>query len=268
MEPDRCFDRQLVLRATETPNRWMCDLTPLVLTPRRTLQGGAGLAAALLAMERVSGRPTIWATAQYLSFAVGTDPVQLDVTIEAVGHNTTQARCVLSRDGNEILTAHAALGSRPFDRNATWVTRPEVAVPEDCRPFDFFIPGRGDLADLAELRLASGRQIRDLRGVPGANASSYWVRVTTGRHDVGVGELAFIGDVLPVACSEPYGALYSGTSIDNTVRFGERASTEWILLDCRIEQVANGFGYGHAYLWSEDGVLLGSASQTMVMRFT
>jgi len=260
------FDDLLTLRPTDAPNRWICEFSSHVLTPRGTLQGGAGLAAALLATERVAGRPTFWATAQYLSFASGTAPVELEVTIEAAGHNTTQARCVLLREGVEVLTAHAALGSRPFGPDATWVDRPVVPPPDDCPPFDFFAADRGDLGEITELRLASGRQIRDLKGEPGGSTTAFWCRLSLGRHAVGVGELAFIGDLLPLGFCEPYGAPYAGTSIDNTIRVGQRTETEWVLIDCRMEQVANGFGYGRAHLWSEDGLLLGTASQTMVMR--
>ena len=39
------------------------------------------------------------------------------MTIEVAGHNTTQARCVLSRDGQEVLTAHGALGSRTMEHS-------------------------------------------------------------------------------------------------------------------------------------------------------
>ena len=260
------FDELFKLQPTASPTRWVCEYPRLVLTPRNTLQGGAGLAAALLATEAVVGRPTVWATAQYLSFAEGTEPVELEVAVEVAGHMTTQARCVVTRHGVEILTAHIALGVRPFGPDRTWVTPPVVPPPLECPPFDYFVGGRGDLGDLTDIRLALGRQTRELRGSPGGSNSARWCRVTPARHVVGVGEIAFIGDLLPMSFCEPYGAEYHGSSIDNTVRFGCRAETEWVLLDCRLEQVANGFGHGHAYLWSEDGQLLGTASQTMVMR--
>jgi acyl-CoA thioesterase II len=260
------FEQHLTILPTDSPTRFTCEYSPFVLTPRGTLQGGAGLAAALMATEVVTGRPTVWAAAQYLAFAAGREPVQLDVTVEVEGHHTTQARCVLSRNGTEVLTTHAALGSKPFSPGGTWVERPLVPGPDECEPFRFFAKGKFDLGDIVELRLAHGRQIRDLLGRPGGGNTAFWCRVSYGRHPVGVGELAFIGDLLPLAFCEPYGLMYAGTSIDNTIRVGARVETEWVLLDCRMEQVASGFGYGHAYLWSQDGDLLGTASQTMAMR--
>jgi acyl-CoA thioesterase len=261
------FDDHFSLEPTDSPTRWICEYSPLVLTPRRTLQGGAGLAAALLATERVAGRPTIWATAQYLSFAAETAPIDLEVTIEVVGHNTTQARCVLSRNGQEVLTAHAALGSRPHGENATWVTPPEVPAADLCEPYRFFRSGRNDFGDLMELRLALGRQPDELGGEGGGNRSAWWCRVERGRHVPGIGELSFIGDLFPLSFMELYGRRYAGTSIDNTVRFGQRAETDWVLVDCRVDQVATGFGYGRAYLWSDDRQLLATATQTAVVKF-
>jgi acyl-CoA thioesterase len=100
-------------------------------------------------MEAVAGRPVIWATAQYLSFAAGTDPIGLEVAIEVAGHHTTQARCVVSRGGVEILTTHAALGHRDLDVEGAWCAPPEVPGPGDCPRYRFFEHGLGHIDDLA-----------------------------------------------------------------------------------------------------------------------
>jgi acyl-CoA thioesterase len=42
--------------------------------------------------------------------------------------------------------------------------------------------------------------------------------------------------------------------------------TEWVLLDIRIHAVAHGFGHGVVHLWSEDGTLLATASQSTIVR--
>jgi acyl-CoA thioesterase II len=267
--PITSFDAMFDLQPTDTANRWTCEYSRYVLTPRGTLQGGAGLAAALLAMEKASGRSTVWATAQYLSYAAGLDPIDLDVTLEVEGFSTTQARCTVFRNGEEILTTHAALGDRLGLADETWIAPPDgIPGPEESRQYDFFANGRGDLADLIEMRVASGRTIREFNGERGAATTAFWCRLMPQRHAVSVGELAFIGDLLPVSFCELYGALYSGTSIDNTLRLGPTAETEWMLLDCHLEQIANGFGHGRVHMWSDEGVLLGTASQTMAVRFS
>ena len=62
------------------------------------------------------------------------------------------------------------------------------------------------------------------------------------------------------------GRSYYGNSLDNTIRVGDLVDTEWVLLSVHVQQVANGFGYGRAELWSDDGHLLGEVSQSAILR--
>src|ERR1017187_1195127 len=48
---------------------WTFNVDERLITPGKFLFGGCGLAAGLVALEEASGRPTIWASAQYLSYA-------------------------------------------------------------------------------------------------------------------------------------------------------------------------------------------------------
>ena len=48
---------------------WRLTVVPELTTPGKFLFGGCGLGAALVALEAASGRPTVWSTAQYLSYA-------------------------------------------------------------------------------------------------------------------------------------------------------------------------------------------------------
>lgn len=256
------------LGETGTPHRFSWTPAPVLLTPVGNLQGGAGLGAAVAAMERSTGRPLVWATAQYLGYAPGTDPVDLDVTIEVAGHNTTQARCVLSRDGAEILTAHGALGRRREEAQGVWCRPPEVAPPDGCDTFGFVDRSRDDLGAIVEFRLARGRQLRELGegAAPGDGSFAMWVRAWEGDHDISVADLAFLGDFMPMAFADALGAPFFGNSLDNTLRVGRLTSTGWVLLSAHAQQVANGFGFGHAEMWAEDGTLLGAVSQTVVLR--
>ena len=254
------------LQPTDDPLRWIWTPSSLLLTPAWSLQGGAGLGAAAAAMVAVTGRPMVWATAQYLSFAVGTDPIDLQVAVEVAGHNTTQARCVVSRDGKEILTTHAALGARPTENDHVWSVRPDVPGPDQCPPYKFFQRGKGDFGDLIELRLAYGRQLIELDGTRGDGSFALWVRVGDGRHTMTVPELSFIGDLMPLSFADALGEPFAGNSLDNTIRVGHLVDTEWVLMAAQVQQVVNGFGYGRAELWAQDGTLLGDVSQNSVMR--
>jgi acyl-CoA thioesterase len=40
-----------------------------------------------------------------------------------------------------------------------------------------------------------------------------------------------------------------------------------VLVDVYIHAIHSGFAHGLAHLWAEDGTLLGTASQSMIVRF-
>src|SRR5687767_10880433 len=95
------------LRATHNPHRWFLPLDASVCVgpPGSPFMfGGVGLASAVAALERTCGRPLIWATAQYLSYARPPSVVDLDVWTLAAGKHSTQARVVGHVDDREILT--------------------------------------------------------------------------------------------------------------------------------------------------------------------
>ena len=81
--------------------------------------GGVGMAAAIGALERTCGRPVIWATAQYLSYARPPTVVDLDVCVPAAGKHTSQARVISHVGDKEILTVNAALGGRPSESRSS-----------------------------------------------------------------------------------------------------------------------------------------------------
>ncbi len=107
----------LGLQPTHNPMRWYLPVTPGICTGHRFLFGGCALGAAISALEGSTGRPVVWATAQYLSYARPPSVVDIDITIASEGRQTTQARAVASVGNIEILTVNAALGERSFDRD-------------------------------------------------------------------------------------------------------------------------------------------------------
>src|SRR5213079_561970 len=81
----------LGLEPTHNPNRWYLPVVPGISTGGGFLFGGCGLGAAISALEGTTGRPVVWATAQYLSFARPGSILDIDVTIAVEGRQTTQA---------------------------------------------------------------------------------------------------------------------------------------------------------------------------------
>ena len=112
---------------------WRMRVVPQLTTPGNFLFGGCGLGAALVALEAASGRPTVWATGHYLSYALTDAELVWEVTLAAVGGHVTQGRAVGSVDGREILTVNAALGNDDLAVGGVWVVPPQVPRPISAR---------------------------------------------------------------------------------------------------------------------------------------
>ena len=241
-------------------------VTPRVSTPGEFLYGGYALGAGLVALEAASGRPAVWATAQYLSFASTGSTLDLQVTLAASGRRVTQGRAVGRVGDREILTVNAALGVGDLPADGTWVTPPDVPRPEACPPrvLPPFIVN--SVLNRVEMRVAKGRMMGDLDGRPGDGESAFWARMPD-HLDTSVATLAILGDYVSGAVSQPLGRRTMGRSLDNTLRVVRIAPTEWVLCDILMHGLHAGFAHGEARLWTEDGVLLAVASQTVSVRF-
>jgi acyl-CoA thioesterase len=254
----------LGLQPTDDPNRWLLPVVPALLSGVGALFGGCGLAAAMEAMEATTGRQTMWATAQYLSFARPPAMVSIEVVAMVVGHQTSQARAIGRVGDEEIFTVNAALGVRPSELQGQWAARPQVPRPEDCPPR--VLDGRHEatIMQRLDIRLADARPMDQLEGPSADGRSSLWARLDGLTSSTTT--LAILGDFVPFGISQAIGQWAGGTSLDNTMRVARRVPTEWVHLDIRVQAVADGYGHGLVHLWAEDGTLLGTASQTAVVR--
>lgn len=270
----------LGLEATDDPRRWRLPVHPTLTTPGGFLFGGAGLAAGIEAMEAATQRPLVWASAQYLSYALPPSVVDLAVTVAVSGRQTAQARVVGRVGDQEIFTVNAALGVRGDTGGGAWAHRPDVAPPDACPLRPPMGRHEGTITARIEVRPAvvtsdaavdaggadgSGEGGGDGSGEGGGDGrSALWVRVP----DLGVsaGTLAILGDRVPFGISQALGTRAGGNSLDNTIRVLRLAPTTWVLLDIRVQGVANGFGHGMVHLWGEDGGLLATASQSVMVR--
>jgi acyl-CoA thioesterase II len=246
-------------------SHWRLPVTEAVATPARFLYGGCGLGAGIVAMEAATGRPTVWATAQYLAHALIGSVLDIEVTVAATGGHVTQARAVARNDGDEVLTVNAALGSYEDDPGATWVEMPAVPSVDASRRRNLpeFFPD--SVLSRVDQRQASGRSFEEMDGTPGPPDSATWMRVP-GHLEPSAATLAVMGDMVSGGMSQPLGRLTSGRSLDNTLRVVRLVATEWILVDVQMHALANGFGHGLAHLWAEDGTLLATASQSVGVR--
>ena len=139
---------------------------------------------------------------------------------------------------------------------------PDVPPPDQCPPR--FLPEffRNTIMDSVEVRSARGRTFEEMDGTPGSPDSALWARVP-GHLTPSAATLAIFGDYVSGAVSQPIGRRAMGRSLDNTLRMVQLKPTEWVLCDIRIHALVGGYGQGIAFLWSEDGDLLATASQSI-----
>jgi acyl-CoA thioesterase len=220
------------LRATHNPHRWYLpvDASICVGPPGNLFMfGGVGMASAVAALERTTGRPLIWATAQYLGFARPGSVVDIDVWTPVQGKYNTQANTKGHVDDKEIISVSAALGARPSELSGQWTDKPDAPPPEDCDPSEHWRAAPDSLHSRMEVRIVKGRSGKDR-----------------------------IGNAL--------GKNAGGNSLDNTLRIRRIVPTDWVLCDIRINGVHGGFGHGAMHLYAQDGELMATASQSLIVR--
>ncbi|HMJ74395.1 MAG TPA: acyl-CoA thioesterase [Iamia sp.] len=255
------------LEATHNAHRWYLPIVPQICTGHQFLFGGCGLGAAIEALEHTTGRPVVWATAQYLSYARPPSVMDIDVTIPVAGRSISQARAVAHVGDTEILTVNAALGDRSLDARGQMIEMPVVPPPEDCvdRPRRFADDTESIMTRL-ELRLALGRQFDDFDGTPlPGGRSALWARVAD-LPETTAAKLAILGDYVPFGTQQALGLQIGGNSLDNTLRVVRLVPTEWVLIDIEVHALERGFAHGLVHLWAQDGTLLATASQSTIAR--
>jgi acyl-CoA thioesterase len=211
-------------------------------------------------------RPLVWATAQYLEFVRPPSVVDFEFTEVVRGHASSQARVLARVDGSEIFTVVAALGRRTMPWEGEWATRPEVPQVMDSPPRPLAPRFEGTIAERLQMRLANGRETDHLDGTPTADGrSGLWVHLPFGT-EATAAALAIVADYVPFGVGQALGRQISGNSIDNTLRMVRPGATEWVLADVRVQAVAGGFGHGVVHLWAQDGTLLATASQSVIVR--
>lgn len=249
-----------------TGGPWVLPVERRLCSGLGALFGGCGLGAAIAALEVVTGRPVTWATAQFLEFARPGASVELEVTEVVRGHATSQCRVLARVAGQEIFTVLASAGRRTLSFRHDWAEMPTVAPPAACPPRPLRPEHAGTIAEALEVRAARLRDLEDLDDTPTADGrSAVWVRNPWGT-DAQAAALAIVGDYVPMGIGQASGRRLASSSLDNTLRMVRDHPTGWILADIRVHAVADGLGHGTVHLWSEDGALLATASQTAIVK--
>jgi acyl-CoA thioesterase len=255
----------LGLEPTHNPHRRVLPVVPGICAGGSFLVGGCGLGAAIAALEGTTGRPVIWATAQYLDYARPPEVLDIDVTVAVTGKQSTQARAVGHVADREILTVNAALGARSPQYDGQWEQMPAVPPPSKAAPRMLRTPDIESINTRMETRLADARDMFTLDGTPGTGRASLWTRIPD-ILDMSAAVLGIMGDFVPFGVGQAIGIPAGGNSLDNTLRVAKLVPTEWVLCDVQMHAITNGFGHGLVHLWAEDGTLLATASQSCIVR--
>lgn len=254
----------LGLEPTHNPHRWFLPVTKGISTGWRFMFGGCGLGAAIAALEGTTGRPVVWATAQYLSFAKVGSVVDIDVTIAVDGRATTQARAVAHVGGTEIITVNAAMGRRD-DQTESQYGAPPLVQPPDKSPVRERLL---DVTDSLDSRLEQRWALAPGETAPGQiepGRIAVWSRMPE-LLEPSAASLAVLGDYVPLGIARTEDGEKSSTSLDNTLRVLNTVPSEWYLLDIAVQGVRHGFGHGDIRIWSEDGTLCAIGSQSCIVR--
>lgn len=269
--------------------RWVLPVGPRTVNPRGVLYGGAPLAASITIAEALTGAPTRWATTHLLRPATTGDRVTLDATVEVAGFKTSQvivrgtmpAPDAPSGDGSNqpvtvFETVMAVGAGRPDEESHQWVTMPDVPGPADAPPRP--TPGANAAAVEARRKMMANTAVGRIEQRPalgrfpdGGEATgvphiAFWARMP-GEPSAAREVLAWLADCVPMAVAAATGRMPAGSSLDNTIRFGALDhDTEWVLVDVTADQLHHGYAYGRVALWTEDGTLLGTGSQTAIVK--
>ncbi len=254
---ERIADRRYRVRVTEE----LCVGPP----GHVFLFGGAGLGAAVRAMEQSFARGLVWATAQYVSFARLGDDVLLDISVAQAGRSVTQATVTGRVGDNTIFNVMGALGDREGYPDTHWREMPEMPPPDVCveepqRPVQD-----------PNSRLRAGLDVRARpdparhRAAMETGRSQLWIRQKRAG-PVDAAALAIFADFVPGCIGGALGRSGGGNSLDNSLRVRKIVPTEWVLCDIQAQAAARGFGHGHMRLYAEDGALMATASQSIILR--
>jgi acyl-CoA thioesterase len=239
------------------------ELGPGLVRHDGALYGGTGLAVSVVAMEAATQRDVLWCSTQFVSQPFLGDLVTWDVERLAVGKKAAQ---LLVRASANDQTAFVAIGSTgtAVDGGLTgqYVPMPEVGAPESSPERLRSMPVEPDANSWWRLI-----EMRDAPRLGEGPTVAFWAR----RRDGGAvtpAVLAFVADMVPLAVARAAGKMGAGSSLDNSMRFhGGVADTEWVLIELLGELANGGFGHGSLRVWTEDGKLIATGSQSASMRY-
>jgi acyl-CoA thioesterase len=223
------------------------------------LYGGAALGATLAAFEAAAERPALWATVQFVGVASMGDTIECRVDAVARGRAVHQLQ-VTATVGDRLIFSALGAAAEPRRNAIAGGARvmPDVAPPDDARSLGF--DGDGDAPTVGHYLRSEFREV-ELANPTSPGHYAMWARVF-GQDRTTAAGLGFLADMVPIAVCRAAGVEGAGTSLDNSLRVGRLVDSEWVLVELEAHVAAGGYGYGVSHLWSPDGTLMATGSQT------
>ena len=267
----------LGLTSGPEPGQFRFTVTEHIQRLDRKLYGGAAIASSIATAERFTDRPALWMTTQFVSSVNDGTTVDVHAEALAIGRRTAQVRITgTGPDGAVIFASLGATGvHRPDGLTGEFEHRPTVVAPDDAEtlatPFSRLAADHGIELGEGDLEPTGFGTALDTRHAeildhpdPGNGRVCLWVRRRDGV-PISPAIAAYLADLVPSSVARAAGVVGGGTSLDNTIRIGSFVPTEWVLLDMRPHFAVGGYGSGIAHVWTQDGHLLATASQTASM---
>jgi acyl-CoA thioesterase len=250
---------------------WVLEVSPAVCNPWGAIYGGAAVAACVTLAAEETGAPVRWVTTRFLAAPQMGDLLAMTLSSDAVGGRTSQVSVRAGVGGNVAFESVMVVGvgdRRPEAVGGQWVQMPAVPAPEDCEPISYGDAPSTWAFNRTERRVALGPHPHVSRQ-HGPGRVATWIRFADLEAGIDSGSppaLAWLADCVAMGFGQAIGPLLRATSLDNTVRFAAAAPTDWVLVDAHATGAADGYAYGEVHLFSRDGVLLATGSQSMLMK--
>ena len=236
---------------------WELPVTAAVTSGANALFGGSTTAAALVAASDLTELPVFWAGVHFGRPAPAGSTVRIEARVLAEGRTLTHIAVDATSGESDAFSARLTAGRRPSTTvEGHWIAAPEVEGPEESDPFDLPVHANTWAARF-DWRLPNRAQD------PKAPVASWWVRPLAATDPLVV--LAELADYVTYGVGRALGSPMGGLSVDNNLRIHHPELSDWLLLSVRPEAVSGGIGLGSAYVYDQDGRLLASGTQTMVL---
>lgn len=242
------------------------------------LYGGTAIAVSIATSEAVSARRALWMTTQFVASASHGEQVSVLAEVLAPGRRTSQVRVTGTDGAGQVVFASLGATGRYREDGLTdeFENFPTVTSPDDSirwtSPFTGLArfarsggaepPFREDIGfnTVMEIRQAEILEHPD----PAPGRICLWIR-RTDRAPMTPAIAAYMADMVPLSVAYAFEVVAGGTSLDNTIRIGSFVDSEWMLLDLRPHLAVGDYAHGAAHIWSPDGHLMATASQTASM---